>query len=50
MIAVTSGPLSSRALNRATLERQLLLRRAALTAREAVGHLAGFRQQHLKIF
>jgi hypothetical protein len=37
--------LSARALNRATLDRQLLLRRHALPARQAVVHLTGLQGQ-----
>src|SRR3954468_7555837 len=40
--------LSPRALNRATLDRQLLLRRSPLDAKAAVGHLLGLQAQNVK--
>ncbi|MEV0116595.1 winged helix DNA-binding domain-containing protein [Streptomyces sp. NPDC050844] len=51
--AVSSGGvdpvLGTRALNRATLERQLLLRRSAdLSAKDAVAHLLGLQAQNVK--
>ncbi|MFI6147693.1 winged helix DNA-binding domain-containing protein [Streptomyces sp. NPDC051109] len=40
--------LDTRSLNRATLARQLLLSRAALSAEEAVAHLLGLQAQNVK--
>ncbi|MBA2951897.1 winged helix DNA-binding domain-containing protein [Streptomyces himalayensis] len=40
--------LSTRELNRATLDRQLLLRRSAVSARDAVEHLLGLQAQNVK--
>lgn len=40
--------MSTRALNRATLDRQFLLRRAALPAKDAVAHLLGLQAQNTK--
>lgn len=45
----TAGPvLGTRALNRATLDRQLLLRRSPLSAKAAVEHLLGLQAQNVK--
>ncbi|WP_282700458.1 winged helix DNA-binding domain-containing protein [Streptomyces sp. CC219B] len=44
----TAPVLGTRALNRATLDRQLLLRRADLDAKSAVGHLLGLQAQNVK--
>ncbi|MFJ9728791.1 winged helix DNA-binding domain-containing protein [Streptomyces sp. NPDC101209] len=46
--AADAPVLGPRALNRATLARQLLLRRAPLTVADAVGHLLGLQAQNVK--
>ncbi|MFD3662484.1 winged helix DNA-binding domain-containing protein [Streptomyces sp. NPDC058659] len=49
MASTTKHPvLSRRALNRATLDRQLLLRRAPLGVEDAVAHLLGLQAQNTK--
>ncbi|MFJ9541027.1 winged helix DNA-binding domain-containing protein [Streptomyces sp. NPDC101225] len=44
----TSPVLTTRALNRATLQRQLLLHRSPLDAKAAVSHLLGLQAQNVK--
>ncbi|MFF9404981.1 winged helix DNA-binding domain-containing protein [Streptomyces anandii] len=46
--SATPPVLGARALNRATLARQLLLRRSEMGARDAVGHLLGLQAQNVK--
>ncbi|MEV7616983.1 winged helix DNA-binding domain-containing protein [Streptomyces sp. NPDC089799] len=48
MASTTDQVLGSRALNRATLARQLLLQRSGMSARDAVGHLVGLQAQNVK--
>ncbi|MFD9571216.1 winged helix DNA-binding domain-containing protein [Streptomyces sp. NPDC059982] len=47
MASTTNPVLGTRALNRATLARQLLLRRAEMSAADAVGHLLGLQAQNV---
>ncbi|KFK87454.1 hypothetical protein IX27_23410 [Streptomyces sp. JS01] len=46
--AAPPAVLTSRALNRATLDRQLLLRRSPMSAKDAVTHLVGLQAQNTK--
>ncbi|MEU9802376.1 winged helix DNA-binding domain-containing protein [Streptomyces sp. NPDC051000] len=48
MASRTAPVLDTRALNRATLARQLLLSRAETSARDAVAHLVGLQAQNVK--
>ncbi|MFD9470406.1 winged helix DNA-binding domain-containing protein [Streptomyces goshikiensis] len=49
MVSRTTHPvIGTRSLNRATLARQLLLGRAGMSARDAVGHLLGLQAQNVK--
>ncbi|MFJ9339966.1 DNA glycosylase AlkZ-like family protein [Streptomyces sp. NPDC101733] len=48
MASRTNPVLDTRALNRATLARQLLLGRAEMSARDAVTHLLGLQAQNVK--
>ncbi|UQX03707.1 winged helix DNA-binding domain-containing protein [Streptomyces sp. RerS4] len=48
MASTTHPVLDTRALNRATLARQLLLSRAEMSARDAVAHLLGLQAQNVK--
>ncbi|MFE1951668.1 winged helix DNA-binding domain-containing protein [Streptomyces sp. NPDC059524] len=45
---MTTKPITTRALGRATLERQLLLRRRPMTVEDAVAHLVGLQAQEVR--